>query len=255
MKNKKYLQSTKEIQPLIKAEVQKTQTWTKIKQTIFFVSFSILLGTLFYSYVFIEPFSQEYHDTKKVFDNAKKRNTSALNEIKKSVKGTNVYDNYKLAYKSKKTAYTDFVAAINDQKVNGFDSIHFFWERFGKNTTAFLFCLWVLYLTIRSADKLNKWIFYGRVIIIGVFMSTIFFTYFWIFQRFQDFSKPVYYLMTLATSYFVFLAMYVLFRSTKTKEEKLRSNMLEIAKFTFKNTKPEKREEMLDMIKKIAKDN
>ncbi|WP_198553780.1 hypothetical protein [Tenacibaculum sp. Bg11-29] len=59
--------------------------------------------------------------------------------------------------------------------------------------------------------------------------------------------------MTILTACIVFLAMHLLFKNKKTKEERLRANLMEVAKFTFKNTKPEKREEMLDLIKEIAK--
>ncbi len=226
----------------------KTQILQKTKKVFKFILLSVFFGIVFYSFEFIKPHSNEYEITKELVLKANKENISALKSVKKFAEGSTVYEEYITANKNKKIAVKKFNAAKNNEQVFGFKTLKIFSKEFGIFLGFFLYALFNLYRSFRY-ERLNT----GIKIYHSFIISVCVFYFFWMFQQFQDFSKPVYYLMTIASAYFVFLAMYLLFKNKKTKEEQLRANLMEVAKFTFKNTKPEKREEMLDLIKEIAK--
>ncbi|WGH75222.1 hypothetical protein P8625_14270 [Tenacibaculum tangerinum] len=159
------------------------------------------------------------------------------------------------ARKNQKLAFDVYTATIEDNKFFGFDSFHFFWERFGKTTVNFIFCLWVVYVFLFAPKVHDKFTLYCRLAVCVTYLFVQMFTYFWILQKFQDFSQAEYVFTAFAFSFVIVYILYKLLKNKRTKEELLHQNLMKVAKFTFKNTKPEKREEMLDMIKKIAKNN
>ncbi|WP_282021165.1 hypothetical protein [Tenacibaculum aiptasiae] len=232
----------------------KNRTWTRISHILFFICFPIVLVGFSYSYKFIDTVSSSYKEANIAFNKAKKENTIALKEVKNYAKNTEVYSNYKKAYAKKKVAFDKLKVETNNQKVFGFDSSHYFWERLGRNIVDILFSLFVVFLVVNFVSvKKNKIFFWGSLIITFVYLSTKLFILYWIFKQFQDYSLAVYFFVTFVSSFCIVAAMFLLMRYIKSEEVSLKSSLLDLAKFTFKNTKPEKREEMLDLIKEIAK--
>lgn len=232
---------------------QTIRVWTKTRRILQYVGICFLLLFFFYSYRVVKPFGSQYETDKKAFYLAKKNSTIALNEVKEQAKGTKAYEEYLEARKLQQKAFDKYTATIDSIKVFGFDTFHHFWERFGKNTEDLLFAIWVCYLLFFSPKAKDKIMLYGRVAICLVFISTKIFTYTWIFLKFEDFSLYFYVFMTFISAFTVVWYLYFLFKNKKTKEEVLSEDLMRLLKFTFKNTKPEKREEMLSVIEKIAK--
>lgn len=226
---------------------------TKIKRLSLIILLPLLIGGFFYAHIFIKPNNGSYNEAEATFLKYKAANKKALNEVKHTALNTKEYATYKAVSEKKISALKKLNIIKEEQKIFGFKSLHFFMERFGDTTIKFLFSLYFLFITVKGASKLNKWTFYGRVIIICAFMSTTFFSFFWIFQSFQDFSKITYYIITLLSAYFVFLATRIFVNRTKTNEEKLKAHLMEVAKFTFTNTKPEKRQEMINLMQTLVK--
>ena len=92
-------------------------------------------------------------------------------------------------------------------------------------------------------------------VIHGFIISVCLFNFFWIFQQFQDFNKATYFLMIFASAAVVVFAVFLITKYQDHRINRLKKGQFELAKFTFKNTKPEKREEMLNTIERIVKDH
>ncbi|WP_299160875.1 hypothetical protein [uncultured Tenacibaculum sp.] len=228
--------------------------WTKISHIVFFICFPIILVVFTYSYKSIDTVSSSYKEASLAFNKAKKENTIALKQVKNYAKGTSVYNNYKEAYAKKKAAFNVLNTEIKNQQVFGFDSSHYFWERLGRNIVDILLSLFVVFLVLNFISiKKNKIFFWGSLLVSLTYLSTKFFILYWIFKQFQDYSLAAYIFITFVTSFCIVVVMFLLMRYIKSEEISLKSSLLDLAKFTFKNTKPEKREEMLNLIQEIAK--
>ncbi|WP_348715380.1 hypothetical protein [Tenacibaculum sp. 190130A14a] len=224
----------------------KTLTTEKNKYIVYFL-FAIVLALSFYSFEFFNDFSEEYTAAIKSHSIKKKNRTKALNKVKSLAEGTPEYIAYLEAKKETDKAYNSFKEVKKKEKVFGFKSFKFFMERLGLWFGVFLYSIFNLFNSFRQKKK-----FTGVKLIHGLIISVCFFYFFWIFQQFQDVSKVSYYFATIVSAVFVVLAVYLIAKYRKDRINSLQDNLMEVAKFTFKNTKPEKREEMLDMIKKIA---
>lgn len=232
----------------------KNRQWTKISHIIFFICFPIILLAFTYSYKTIDTVSSSYKEASLVFNKAKKENAIALKEVKDYAKGTAVYNNYKEAYTEKKAAFKVLNTEIKKQQVFGFDSSHYFWERLGRNIVDILLSLFVIFLVLNFIPiKKNKVFFWGSLLVSLTYLSTKLFILYWVFKQFQDYSLAAYLFITFVSSLCIVALMFLLIRYVKSEEVSLKSSLLDLAKFTFKNTKPEKREEMLNLIQEIAK--
>ncbi len=255
-------QLTKKIRPQQKeTEIQDRITiWTKInKQSILFLQwikseykiilFSLLLGTVFYSYQFIPEFSDRYHEANDNFQVAKKENTIALSEIKKIAKGTTEYVAYQKARQKKKESLDRFHEVKAEESVFGFKSSHFMLERFG---IFFGFLMYAMYNLVRSFyfERKNKGSQFLHTFIISVCM----FYFFWIFQTIQDFPKALYYLMTFLSAFIVYIIIKFITKYQDHYINKLKKNIKDLSVFMFLNTEKEKHPEMLETLEKVSKD-
>ncbi|WP_064968049.1 hypothetical protein [Tenacibaculum ovolyticum] len=209
--------------------------------------FALILGVSFYSYQFFDSYSADYKKAIKNHAIEKKKRTVALNKVKLHAKGTKLYDDYLEAKINTDFAYNKFKKIKKEETFFGFKSFHFFIERFGLFCGFFCYALFNLFRTFYF-DRKNI----GVKVIHGFIISVCMFYFFWIFQSFQDFNKATYILMTIASSCIVVLAVYLITKYQDHRINRLKKGQFKLAKFTFKNTKPEKREEMLDLIKEIA---
>lgn len=246
MKNKNYSESTKEIQqPQIATETP-TLILTKIKYFLF----ALLLALSFYGFNFIKPFNENFYAAKENYNKVNNLNKKALKKIKDAVKGKEVYLNYLKVNSAKKAELKKYKSIVKSQEVLGFKSFHFFIERLGLFLGVFLYALYNLFRSFYF-DRKNT----GVKIIHGFIISVCMFYFFWIFQQFQDFNKATYYLMTIISAVVVVFAVHLITKYQDHRINRLKKGQFELAKFTFKNTKPEKREEMLDTIERVVKDH
>lgn len=230
--------------------------WTKTRK--YFLSFIIilvvglLLSALEYGYKFIPTQSKSLIKADSLFIVAKKANTKALFKVKKNSEGQLVHKNYLAALKKKKSALVNYNVEKENEKVFNFDSIHYFAERFGRNTLNFIFGVFVLYIFFTGKKPgIPSFLF------VTFYLSTKFFVYFWIFQKFQDFSTVIYYTLTLLSAIIVVYAMYLLTKHRKSKIQKLEAQKaqleaqkLEIAKFAYLNVPDEKNDEAVELLTK-----
>lgn len=84
----------------------------------------------------------------------------------------------------------------------------------------------------------------------GVLITFCFFKLFWIFKTFPDFSKPVYYLMTIFSAYFVGLAVYLIDKQQVKRNKRLKQKLLKVSYYAMQNSKEEKLDDMAKIIKK-----
>ncbi|CAA0163175.1 hypothetical protein [Tenacibaculum maritimum] len=233
-------------------EIGIIQIWTRNRKVLKYIALIILLLFFFFSYKAITPFNSSYIAKKQRYNFFKKQSVSALYKVKQYAANTKVYKEYLVARENKAKALKEFKKEIKKHKFNGFVNLHNFWDQFGKNTAGFLFVLWVIYLVLFTGKPTDEITLIGRLAICITFLFTKVFTFFWLLQQFQDFSQFQYIVTALTFSIGILAILFFLFRNRKTKEEVLLEKLMITARFTFKNTKPEKREEMLEMIKKIA---
>ena len=232
--------------------VEQHTLWTKIKSNGVKFLIGVLLGSLFYSYIFIPKHSTDYYAAEKSFLKAKGGNTIALNEVKKSVFNKPVYEKYKVARAKKQEAFNKLNFEIEREKTFVFPSFHFFWERFGGNTTDFIFGIFVLFMFFTNT-KPKEWSY----LFTGFYLSTKIFTYIWIFSRLDDFSRFTYYLMTIVSAAVIVYAVYLFTKYRKTRIQKLEAQKAqlqkqkkEIAKFAYINIPDEMNDEMIEVLDK-----
>ncbi|CAL2106669.1 conserved membrane hypothetical protein [Tenacibaculum sp. 190524A02b] len=209
----------------------------------------IVCVSLFYSHQFFPDIKDDadYFLAKKNFIEAKKRNTDALTKIKNAVKGTELHNSYLKINKEKNEAYSKWEEVASSKKVFGFKSMRYFIERFGLTLCFFIYALYNL---IKSFLRERKNI--GAKILHTLILSLCFFSFYWIFQKFQDFNRLTYYLMTLVSASTVTLAVYLITKYNKDRITKLREQMFKISIHAYRNAKPEKKSETFKMLKKIA---
>ncbi|CAL2081203.1 hypothetical protein [Tenacibaculum sp. 190524A02b] len=204
---------------------------------------------LYFGSDFIPKYNKEYFKAKEVYDVTKKKNTKALTKLKEYSKNTQLYQDYLDVNKEKNLAFKNYKKEQKNNEVNGFISLKVFLERFSLILLIFLYAMHNL---IKSLYYEQKNI--GNLIIHGIIISVCVFNFFWIFQKFQNFSKVTYLLMTLLTALFVVIAVYLITKRKKTYVNTVKDRMLQIAKKALLNSRPEKRKEMLDFIEQIAKE-
>ncbi|CAL2077359.1 conserved membrane protein of unknown function [Tenacibaculum sp. 190524A02b] len=243
----KYNQSKKKVTST--TEETKETTTVTIYRKLFPYIVALVCATLFYSHQFIPKRSERYTIAQKEHRLNKKERTKILIELIESTKGTDIYNKFQLSKNKTDKAWEVFLEAKKDEKVFGFASLRYFTERFG---LILCFFLYSLYNIVNSflRDKKNK----GAIIIHTLIISLCFFSFYWIFQSFQDLNRVTYYLMTVFAASMVSLAVYLLTKYNKDKITKLREQMFTISIHAYRNAKPEKKKETFQMLKKIAHD-
>ncbi|MDC1162611.1 hypothetical protein OAT18_04145 [Tenacibaculum sp.] len=208
-----------------------------------------MCGIFFYSHQLIPKHSEEHILLEKEYLASVKKRTLALNKVKELTKGTELYNSYMIEKKATKLAWKNFKNSKESEKIFGFKSIRYFIERFGLMLCIFCYAVYNLIKSYRNESK-NI----GALVIHTFIISVTFFYFFWIFQRFQDFSKATYYIMTVASAIFISIAVYLITRYRKDTISQLQKRLFLVAKSALLNTQSNKKEEMHDLLKKIAND-
>ncbi|CAL2085196.1 conserved membrane hypothetical protein [Tenacibaculum sp. 190524A02b] len=206
---------------------------------------------MFYAHQFLPDIKndEDYFLAKKNFLNAKKENTIVLTEIKNTVKGTELHDRYLKVNEKKNQAYAKWTEIAEAKKVFGFKSMRYFVERFGLTLCIFIYALYNLVKSfLRERNNI------GAKILHSIILSLCFFSFWWIFQKFQDLNRFMYYFMTVFSAALVTLAVYFITKYNKDRVAKIREQMFFIARLGLRSSKPEKKEVLLNEIRKIAVD-
>lgn len=229
-------------------EVSRLQIWTKIRKILTYLLL-VFCATSFYSHKFIAAYDDDLLNSKKEYEEAKAENTIALSKVKTLAIGTKEYENYKKVSLKKKKAHSVFVKKLNNNKFLVFKSFQHFIERFG-----LIFCVFIyaLYNLIKSYLRERK--NFGAKAIHLFIISVCFNYFFWIFQKFQDFSKITYILMTLVSAFLVVIGVSLITKYNVDRNTKLRSQLYRVAKLGLVNVKPEEKENLIKDFKEIAQD-
>lgn len=237
---------------MLRGEEQRILTYQRIKKFLIYFLFCLFSGTVFYVFEFIEPYSNEYIRAKDAAVKANKNNVIQLSKVKDYSKGSEVYNSYIRANNLKKLAVDEFNKVKDKEKVFGFKSLKIFAKEFGM---FFGFLCYALFNLIRTfyLEPHNN----GAKMYHGFIISVCVFYFFWIFQRFQDFSKVTYYVMTFISAGLVVFAVFLYTKYRKDRINKLETQKMqlkkqkqEIATFTYLHTPEEDKEEMLEVLDK-----
>lgn len=197
----------------------------------------------YFSSEYIERYSESYMEAKKKYQSSIEGVSSALDVIKKEAEGTVAYANYKNAKKAKDKAKESFYKIKKSERFFGFKSIWNFLYEFGPTA-----CFFVVFLVLLFRSFYFERDNIGIKFLLGVMLCLLIFKFYWIFQPFQDISKLSYYLMTIFTATLIVLAVSLITKYQENYINSLKSKYLNLVKFTFINTKPEKKKEMLDFL-------
>ena len=171
---------------------------TKIKPYII----GLICLISFYSFEFIIDFSNEYYFTLGDHKRAKRDKSKILEKLKNQAIGSTVFEEYLNRKRTADAAWEKHNEIKYKEELFGFKSLHFFWERFSLFFGVFIYTLYNLSLSFRYERK-NL----GSKIVHGLILSVCIFYFFWIFQKFQDFNKFTYYLMTFVSATVIVLAV------------------------------------------------
>ncbi|SEC65872.1 hypothetical protein SAMN04489761_3422 [Tenacibaculum sp. MAR_2009_124] len=245
--NNKLNWSTKDQIQQSEAVLEKQEVTTRNKNWILYLFF-ILIGSFFYLHIYIPLDNHSFVKAKKLHIQEKEKRTKALNAIKEYSKGTIYYDEY-LKYKvSTQNAWNELLTEKENQKLFIFDSLHQFLERFGLTLVIFVGALFNL---IRSFYR-EPYVIFPKVVNAYILSISVFY-FFWIFQKFQDVSKVSYILITLFSAFLISVAVYLATKRRKLYVDRIKADMIELAKKAIKDSQIEKRPEMIDFIEKLVK--
>lgn len=202
---------------------------------------------MLYSYEFIPNFSEAYLNGESKFYDIKNKNKKALNKLKASTKGTAEYQEYITINEQYKKVSAEFKEVKKEERFFGFDSFQLFSTEFFTTIAIFFY---VLFNLIRSYRIERNNI--GIRVIHYVLLFYCFFQFFWIFKTLTDFSKPVYYLFTLGSTYFVALAVWIYEKQRVRLISKLKEDRVKLSFYGMKYAKEDKKESMIDVVKKVA---
>ncbi|CAA0204075.1 membrane hypothetical protein [Tenacibaculum maritimum] len=248
MKNKNYLELIK-VRLKIQEEGNLIQIIQKVKSVLVYLIAIVCITSLF-SFEFLNGYSDGFLLSKSKYEKEINNVKKALAEVKRISKNTREYEGYLKAKTVKNETKILYLELKKKEEVFGFDNKKIFLAQFG---SMFCFLIYGLFMLFRSFRKEKK-NFGIKILHATILIGPIFYMY-WIFQPFQDVSRASYYFVAVVSTFLVVLAVYLITKHKRDKINYLQENLLEVARFTFKNTKPEKREEMLEMIKKIAKNS
>ncbi|AUC13796.1 hypothetical protein BTO06_00920 [Tenacibaculum sp. SZ-18] len=203
---------------------------------------------MFYSYEFIPNFSKVYSDGESRFYDVKNKNKKALNKLKASAKGTKEYQEYLEVNKVYREVSAEFKQIKKEERFFGFDSFQLFSTEFFTTVAIFFYVFFNLVRSYR-VERNNI----GIRIIHYVLLFYCFFQFFWIFKTLADFSKLMYYLFTLGSTYFVALAVWIYEKQRVKIISKLKEDRVKLSFYGMKYAKEDKKESMIDVVKKVAK--
>lgn len=222
-------------------------TIQKVKKLFPYI-LAIICITSFYSFEFFNGFSDEFFASKKEYQLKIDKVTASLSKIKEYSKNTEAYQEYLQAVEAKNIAKKKYFEVKKSDRFFGFKTTRTFLVQFGPMLCLFMYALYMLFRSFYFEKKNN-----GMKFLHGLLLTGPMFHFYWIFQPFQDVSKMSYYFMTVFSVIMVVFTIYLITKYRNHRINKLKENQLELAKFAFKNTKPEKRDEMLSTIKKVAR--
>jgi hypothetical protein len=240
----KHKQSTNKIRLI--QEVQdkegKKERTTKVRKVAYFL-LAFFCATSLFSFEFFPDETENHKKATKEWRENKEVRAKLLSEIKKLSIGTPEYKAYKLAVEKTEISYEKLKKVRKKDRVFGFTNMQQFFGEFGP---MFCFFIYALFNLVRSFhfDRENIG---SKIIHILIIFGTIFYL-FWVFQQFQDFSKITYYLATFVSAVIVYIAVWLITKYEEHYINVLKSKYLNLVKFTFNNTKEEKRKEMLSML-------
>ncbi|CAA0204013.1 hypothetical protein [Tenacibaculum maritimum] len=218
----------------------------KIKSVLVYLIAVVCITSLFL-FEFLNGYSDGFLLSKSKYEKEINNVKKALSRVKSISKNTKEYEGYLKAKTAKNEAKKLYLKAKKEEEVFGFDNKKIFLAQFG---SMFCFLIYGLFMLFRSFKSDKKDL--GLLVLHGVVLTGPIFYMYWIFQPLQDVNRASYYFVSVISTFLVVLAIYLITKHKRDKINYLQNNLLEVARFTFKNTKPEKREEMLEMIKKIA---
>lgn len=219
---------------------------------LFYILFAGVL-TFYFAHDFMSDYSEDYFIARNKFNSLKNENTTALNKVKELTEGTQTYKDYLVINKRKNKAYSELKDEIKENSFLGFKSIKFFVEKFFFIFLVFLYAVYNLFRSLYN-DYNNK----GLRFIHGAVLSVCLFNFFWIFNQFQNLNKITYILFTVFGAYSIVLGAYLISKRRRIYSDRLKDSMLKIAEKALVNSRPEKRDEMLEYINELSdrkKDN
>lgn len=210
---------------------------------------AVFCVTSLFSYEFIvNDYSEEFFASKSQY----KSDVSKLKEAREALVSiqseSNELKNYLIATDNKVLSKKEYFKQKEREQFFGFANKKIFLAEFGPMLA---FLIYILFNLIRAFYKEKK---HKGIILLHTSLLTgpIFYMY-WIFQPFQDVSKPTYYAASILSTIIISIGVYFISKYRRDDLQNYRENLMEVARFTFQNTKPEKREEMVNMIEKVAR--
>ena len=228
----------------ILAYLSATQITTRLIGVLKRLPLILLCAVGLYLFEGFDYFSKEYTDVTNDHYNKKKVRNALRDQVLESAKGTPLYAEYDSVARVTDIAWEEVKSVSKKEKTFLFQNFGRFLGELGK------WVAWTVYVFINLFHTLyyerNKdW----RVLLHITMLMGCFYYIYWIFQQFQDYSKFEYYLMTFISALFAVIISWLITRYKDPIINNLKRKNMRLALFAFKNVKPEKRAEMLDIIK------
>ena len=217
------------------------------KLSFYFIGVFCVL--IYFSSEYVDKYNKDVKNAKTEYQYYIDSVSSAYKLVLKQAEGTLAYNNYQTVLNKKQKSKANYFKVKKENRVYGFIGLFQFLYEFGP---AFCFFIVFLCLLFRSFYFESKNI--GIKFLLISMLSLLCFKFYWIFQPFQDLSKISYYIMTIFTVSLIVLAVWLITKYEEHYINVLKSKYLNLVKFTFNNTKEERRKEMLSMLSEAEKE-
>lgn len=198
---------------------------------------------LYFSREFVEKYSENHLKIRKKYEKSIKDLKTLQNKIINEKKGTASFEEYLKAKQFYTALKKDYFSSKENEKVFGFLNIKSFLFKLGPNVFWFGLILFCIYRSFYFERK-NL----GIKMLLTTALSLTLYEFYYIFQPVQDLSLFNYYLMGLSTSILITIAIYYNSKYQESYINVLKQRILKLADFTIKNTKENKKAEMVRLL-------
>lgn len=247
---KHFQKSTKTTHPTQTTLGVMTQPTQLVIKLLGFLKYLIIPGVIaacLFAFEFADNYSSEYTSAVADYRSTKKNLDKATADLLKLAPAGKEQDQYLAAKKEFSKAASSFLKIKRNESYLGFKSFQLFLGEFGKWIGILILSITFLIYHLQNKRK-NLYITF---IILTVLASSFYYLH-WALSLFKSYSKLEVHLITSSAAVLVFLAAWFGSKYFDSLSLKMRKKNKKLATFIFKNVKPEKREEMLEVLKKTS---
>jgi len=208
---------------------------------------AVLCATAFFIHETIADVPEPFEVAKNKFLLEKSKKINLLNEFKATYENT---DEYRAYYKQKiksDNAWKEFKEVEENITFLGFEDVQQFLGEFGWAFGLLLYAFFNFINTYQEPNRARK----GKLFLHFTLITISLYFIYWTLYQHQDFEKITYVIFSIITSILIAFGIHLIQRKRYIHYKSYQLNHQDLIGFMLENTKPEKEEDMWNVLKKI----